>query len=271
MIKPVSSAIVFNKKICEGHYVIRLKSPQISRTALPGQFVQMLVSGLQEPLLPRPFSFLDVKGSTLDILYQVVGSGTEMLSHKKKGESLVLLGPLGNGWNTRRLSPVSSNLILVGGGVGIPPLYHLAKDLYARHGKKVKKNITVFLGGRDKKLLHCEKDFKKMGVEVRLSTDDGSKGHKGLVTEILDEYLERSTAPSATIFTCGPTPMLKAVSILSEKYDVDCQVSVEEPMPCGFGVCLGCAIKVKLPDHQYRYAMSCTEGPVFEAKDIVWD
>ena len=285
-----------NQKVAQGHFVITMSSPYIAREAKPGQFVQVVCSNEFDPLLPRPFSFLTVTKNEFSLLYQVVGKGTQILSEAKKDDMLWVLGPLGNGFSTslrgsegaeaiplyakdisrktgllrRRFAlPRNDVAILVGGGVGIPPLYHLAQKLV-----KDKISIHVFLGARNKNLLLCEKDFRKLNAGARLprpymylSTDDGSKGYKGLVTGPLEDFLKKINSKEIQIYTCGPTPMLKAVSLLSQKYGIDCQVSVEEPMACGFGVCLGCAIKVKGP----RFAMACTQGPVFKADEILWE
>ena len=309
--------VIENRNIAPGHRVLRLASARISRNAKPGQFVQILCANSTDPLLPRPFSFLSVSKKDFSILYQVVGCGTNILSQAAKGDSVWVLGPLGNGFSmpsrqktvdSRQekqrgfLYPVyslQSTIILVGGGVGIPPLYHLAQHLVTLSARKQgsahansrlrgNNRIHVFLGARNSSLLLCEKDFKKLGVDIKVSTDDGSKGTKGFVTEILEEFLksrqktedrrqEKQNSslstdyclPSAQIFTCGPTPMLKAVATVSKKHKLPCEVSVEVPMACGFGACLGCAIEVD-DSKGRRFAVACTEGPVFCAKEIVW-
>jgi dihydroorotate dehydrogenase electron transfer subunit len=270
--KPEALSILSNRKITEGHYILRCKNLPPMAKAKPGQFVQILTDDDHDPFLPRPFSFLDVTPKYFEILYQVVGRGTEILAKKRAGDALTILGPLGCGWKTNVYKRARGKILLVGGGVGIPPLYHFAKNYIALHGKKSAKDIHAFIGGRDKSLLHCRNEFKKLGVPVVVSTDNGSAGHKGLITEPLDGTL-RESAAGIEILTCGPTPMLKAVSALAEKYNAACQVSVEEPMPCGFGACLGCAIKIKDDAHDegFRYAMSCTEGPVFNAREVLWE
>lgn len=276
--------ILSNEKAAPGHFVIEFESPRIAQSAEPGQFVQILADDYYEPLLPRPFSFLTTTARSFTILYQVIGKGTKLISEKKKGDSLVVLGPLGRGF-TRAQNP-GGGIGLIGGGVGIPPLYHLAKTLLSDKKSGYKpSDIHVFLGARDKNLLHCEKEFKKLRCDVRLATDDGSRGLRGLVTELVDTFfceneLGRTSKNGETLFrlyACGPTPMLAAVSQLAEKYETPCEVSVEEPMPCGFGACLGCAIKVKASgdgaDHGpgYRYAISCCEGPVFDSRHVIWE
>jgi dihydroorotate dehydrogenase electron transfer subunit len=281
--------VLENKKVAPGHFVLKMRSKSISRNARPGQFVEVLCSQDSDPLLPRPFSFLDCDSKSFSLLYQVVGKGTDLLSKVKKNDKLRILGPLGNGFSLRSslrgaegdeaisktglLGFAGNDILLVGGGVGIPPLYHLAKT--AKN-----KNTQVFLGARHKSLLLCEKDFKKLKVGLHLATDDGSRGKKGFVTGILEDFLQKNDLSQAHIYTCGPTPMLKAVSMIAQKYQVPCQVSVEVPMACGFGACLGCAITVRqgteAPEHQknqekYRFAIACKEGPVFCGEKIVWE
>ena len=286
--------VVENKKVAPGHYILKLASPKIARNAKPGQFVQILCADSAEPLLPRPFSFLTASQKEFSILYQVIGKGTKILSQTVKGDELWVLGPLGNGFMAEKPFPLSTihhppPVFLVGGGVGIPPLYHLAQTLVKNKFKPG--NIHIFLGARNKSLLLCEGDFKKLGVNIQVATDDGSKGKKGFVTQILEDFIKSSPSTihhPPSVFTCGPTPMLKAVSSLAIKYKLPCEVSVEVPMACGFGACLGCAIKVKsselgarskdlgspssqLPAPNHRFAIACCEGPVFQAGDILWD
>lgn len=286
--------VLENKKVAPGHFVLKMASPRIAKAARPGQFVQVgtvplgrfsskvqmpSLGGLSpqayDPLLPRPFSFLTATKKDFSVLYHVVGRGTQILSEAKKGDALSVVGPLGNGFSVQKKPAV-----LVGGGVGIPPLYHLAQALRGE-------NVHVFLGARNKSLLLCEKDFKKLGVILHVATNDGSKGHRGFVTEVVEEFVSSQGSvvsrsggdtPSlmpdyrllTTIYACGPTPMLKAVSAIARKYEWPCEVSVEVPMACGFGACLGCAIKVR-ENEGHRFAIACTEGPVFEGKEILWD
>lgn len=269
--------VLENKKVAPGHFVLKFSSKNIGKNAHPGEFVQILCSDSYEPLLPRPFSFLSVTPSDFSVLYHVVGKGTEILSKAKKGDAFNILGPLGKGFSADAKTSVIS--VLIGGGVGIPPLLHLAHTLLKNKARK--ENIHVFLGARNKSLLLCEKEFKKMGINLHLATDDGSKGRKGLVTEPLEEFIRTLNARAVRMHTCGPTPMLKAVSRLAEKYEMLCEVSVEVPMACGFGACLGCAIKVsdsvrcidtsQRTESGHRFAIACCEGPVFPAGDIVWE
>ena len=261
--------VLENKNVAPGHFVLKVRSKKISKAAQPGQFVQVLCSSDSlDPLLPRPFSFFEASTADFSLLYQVVGQGTELMAKFKKGDKIHILGPLGRGFSHSGLR--GQQLLLVGGGVGIPPLFHLAKTLL-KTDSGLKKNIHVFLGARHKSLLLCENDFKKLGVSLNLSTDDGSKGKKCFVTQLLTAHLKKDHAKSR-IFSCGPTPMLKAVSLVASEFGAPNEVSVEVPMACGFGACLGCAIKVKGETAgSHRFAIACTEGPVFEGAKILWD
>lgn len=271
------TTVLENKKVAPGHYVLRLASAKIAGSAKPGQFVQVLCSDATDPLLPRPFSFLSATKKDFSILYHVVGKGTRLLSLAKTGESIWATGPFGNGFmqgirgKGKGVRGKETSFLLVGGGVGIPPLYHLSEVL-VKEKFTSKNNIHVFLGARDQSLLLCQKEFEKLGVQLHLTTDNGSKGPKGFVTQILEDFLVSLPLTPyrlPLIFTCGPTPMLRAVSAISQKYEAPCQVSVEEPMACGFGACIGCAIKVKSATG-HRFAMACSEGPVFLAENIIW-
>jgi dihydroorotate dehydrogenase electron transfer subunit len=260
--------VLENRAVAPSHFVIKMRALRISGEAKPGQFVQILCEDSYEPLLPRPFSFLTAAAEDFEVLYQVVGKGTKLLSQAKTGDALWVVGPLGNGFT---LVKGQEYCVLVGGGVGIPPLYHLAETM-VKGSRRLRKNIYVFLGARSKEFLLCEKDFKRLGVNLDLATDNGSSGRKGFVTDVLKDFLTSPgpQTPDPRLYACGPTPMLKAVSLLSQKYRVPCEVSVEVPMACGFGACLGCAIKVR-NGRDYRFAVACTEGPVFQAADILWD
>lgn len=265
--------ILSNEQVSEGHCLIKLFSRRIARSVKPGQFVQVTVNSTGGPLLARPFSVLDADGDSFLILYRVVGQGTRLLAQRKRGESIPVIGPLGNGFGFKKRR--SSEVILVGGGVGIPPLYYLARSILGNSPSRAEaKKVYVVLGGRKKGLLHCRNEFRKMGVSLHIATDDGSAGSKGVVTDVLEDLLvelekkndKGSFERSQKIYACGPKPMLKTTAILAEKFGVDCEVSLEEVMACGFGACLGCAVKTKR-----GYLMSCKDGPVFNAKDVVWE
>jgi dihydroorotate dehydrogenase electron transfer subunit len=257
--KKLVARIISNKEVSQKFYRMRLKSAYLAKTAKPGQFVEVRCSNDLDPLLRRPFGVHRINTSGIEMLYEVVGNGTEILSHRKAGSILDMIGPLGNGFDALP----SKTAILVAGGIGVAPLMALAEKLAI--GKK--KKIFVIVGARTRSHILCEKEFKSIGCSVKIVTEDGSKGPKGLATDLLKESLSAGEPRPEAIYACGPTGMLKAVAAIAKAYRVPCQVSLEERMACGVGVCLGCPVKVR-PDGGYR--MVCKDGPVFNAEEIAW-
>lgn len=253
--KHFKTKILSNKKIAGDHYALSFKSPQKVK---PGQFFNIKVNDSQEPFLRRPFSAHKIEKGKIGILYKVVGKATEILSARKKGNVLDVLGPLGNGFIMNPISPA----ILVAGGHGVAPLYALAKAIRSKKHK-----VTVFIGGRTKKQIISDRELRKLGAKVHIATEDGSKGYKGFITGLLNNKLQKTRymMHEVKIFACGPKGMLKALSNLARDYGIPCQVSLEEYMACGIGTCLGCAVKTKT-----GYKLVCKDGPVFNAKDILW-
>ncbi len=248
------SRVTAHKKIGQQYYQLSLCAPAIARAAAPGQFVQVRVGCGSVPLLRRPLSIHDARTGTIELLYAVVGKGTQMLSAKKVGDPLDIIGPLGNGFD---LAPVSDAYpVLVAGGMGIAPLYFLAK--------KIKAGL-VLLGAKNKEDLTGISRFKKLRSKVRISTDDGSFGRKGYVTGLLRQELDTLKSKRPVIYACGPRPMLQEVARIARQARIKAQVSLEEHMSCGFGACLGCAVKTI-----DGYKRVCKEGPVFDAREILW-
>ncbi|MBC8473786.1 MAG: dihydroorotate dehydrogenase electron transfer subunit [Candidatus Omnitrophica bacterium] len=270
--KDIKAKILSNKEIAPGYFRMALDAPYIARHAKPGQFVQVRCSEGLEPLLRRPFSIHRIP--SIEILYEVVGRATGILSEKHAGEFVDVLGPLGNGFTLPRNTEYGiRNTVLIAGGIGIAPLVFLAEKLAK---KRIK--TTVLMGAKTKKQILCEKDLKKIGTEVHIATDDGSHGCKGFVSELFQKVLRATNneqrpkgVPSevegrTTIYACGPTPMLKCIADICKKQKLECLVSLEEMMACGIGACLGCAVKVK----DGGYKLACKDGPVFNADEIIW-
>lgn len=219
-------------------------SGDTSEISAPGQFVNISLEG---KYLRRPISVCDYDEQTLTLVYKIVGSGTMLMSLMKNGEKLDILTGLGNGYD---LSVCGNKPLLIGGGVGIPPLYKLAKDLIA-----MKKNVNVILGFNTYDEIFFEKEFKELGANIMISTIDGSYGIKGYVTNAMAmEY--------SYFYTCGPEPMLKSVYRLTSTSG---QFSFEERMGCGFGACMGCSCKTVT-----GYKRICKDGPVFKKEEILW-
>ncbi|MFA5115089.1 MAG: dihydroorotate dehydrogenase electron transfer subunit [Candidatus Omnitrophota bacterium] len=251
---------ILNHKLAGSrHYLLTLEAPVSIRRARPGQFVQIRVSDTSEPLLRRPFSIHRVKGNAFEVLYEVVGRASEILSQSRAGECLDVIGPLGNGFPG---PGPAARIILVGGGMGVAPLVFLAEKFAVKN-----KEVMVLLGARDKSGILCERDFSRLKNSVRIATDNGSRGFKGRVSGLLESVLESGTdSGELAIYACGPRPMLREVARLSRESNVTSWLSLEEHMACGLGVCLGCVV-----DTVDGYKRVCKEGPVFEASRLIWE
>ena len=270
----LSAEIIYNRRIKKGYFEIALSAPAIAKVALPGQFVNIKVSNGLEPLLRRPLSIHRVSGNKIFLLYEVLGKGTEMLSEKKAGEYLDIIGPLGAGFSLH-ITHYTSH-ILVAGGMGTAPLIFLAEKLAEIKNQKSKIKTLVLIGARTKKDILCEDEFRKLGCEVKIATDDGSRGFKGFVSELLTQELLTIDHRLLTIYACGPKLLLKEISRISLERNIPAQLSLESHMACGIGACMGCVIKVtRSPGHQvtrnFEYKRVCKEGPVFEANQILWE
>lgn len=312
--------------LCRDHYRLVLGLPWFP-PASPGQFVQLACRRLDvdysperefewepgrkldlggrelmSPLayLRRPFSLAgrrDVSGGVeLNLILRVVGTGTDWLANLKTGESVQLIGPLGNSFDPPAADQAA---ILVGGGVGIPPMIYLARELAGRRA-------VVFAGALTRDLLPLTvtadapepssdsftplyniAEFAQHGIPAVISTNDGTYGYRGLVTHTLEHYLDQYFGPPSggngarrdvVIYTCGPEPMMKAVAQIANQRGIECQVSVERAMACGMGTCQSCVIRVKKPDpakpplagRDWCYRLACTDGPIFKGADLLW-
>ena len=239
------------------------------RDAQPGQFVSIRVSKGLTPLLRRPFSIARLlpgpKGKPrVEVLYAALREGTRLLSQKKPGNSIGVLGPLGHPFPHMDSKHPA---LVVGGGIGVAPLVFLSEYL-----KKKKVPQTVFLGAKTSKELLSLDVFKKLKVPLFITTDDGSKGRKIFVTQALEDYLKRGEHEKGTVIhACGPRPMLRVVAKLCGLFSLPAYLSWEEHMGCGLGICLTCVCQTKENDGQVRMARTCVEGPVFEASQIDWE
>ena len=222
------------------------------------------VSDLQGPLLRRPLSIHRVDKEKIEMLYERVGKGTEILSQRKAGEFLDVIGPLGNGFT---LPPKNREFkaVLVAGGMGVAPLVFLAQRLATGKRKSAGDRIQVLIGARTKQQLLCEKEFKKLGCDVKIATDDGSAGFSGRVTGLLERALLTQDYQRTIVYSCGPKPMLRELVRICRKKLIPAQVSLEEHMACGIGACLGCVVNTV-----GGYKRVCKEGPVFEAEKLIY-
>lgn len=254
------SKVIGNQRFKNNYWHAVFEAPLIALKAKPGQFLNIKLSDGLRPFLRRPFSIHNISGSKLEILYEVLGEGTKILSGKKKGEYLDIIGPLGTGFDYKIGQREEGREIMVAGGIGVAPLYFLAKEIKS-------KNKIVLIGARTKDQVLCEKEFKALDCDIKIATDDGATGFKGRVTGLLKEILRHksSAISQSRIYACGPRPMLKAVADIAQENNILAQVSMEEHMSCGIGACLGCVVKTKKGLERV-----CKEGPVFNTEDLVW-
>jgi len=272
------TTIVQNERIAQSTYRIRFAAPTIARRITPGQFVMLRIAGCDDPLLGRPLALYDtVLSSTgeptgLDIVYLVLGKMTARLAALRPGQELDVWGPLGNGF------PVSSarHLLLVAGGIGQTPFPAVAQEALGKRtygdpprSATQSESVTLLYGARSATYLAGLDDFERIGLSVLVSTDDGSRGHHGLVTDLLERELFHPS-PSRQILCCGPEPMMERVCKIARAAEVPCLVSLETPMACGIGICFSCVAKVRDSAGGWDYKRTCVEGPVFEASKIEW-
>ena len=252
MIKETAK-VVRQQQIDEGIFDMELSFPKGAALAIPGQFIAMYCND-KSKLLPRPISICGINPTegTLRVVYRVAGEGTKEFSEMKAGDTLEVMGPLGNGFTMK-----NEKAIIIGGGIGIPPMLELAKQLDAEK--------TVVLGYRTSTFL--KEEFEEV-CDVKIATEDGSQGAKGTVIDAIEKY----DVEGKVIYACGPMPMLKALAAYAEEHGMEAQISLEERMACGIGACLGCICKSKTKDHHTNVNNTriCKDGPVFDAKEVVF-
>ena len=252
--------VVEHRELGSGYRYLAFEAPAIADCAAPGQFVHVRVPGLETSALRRPFSIFNAEAGRLELLYKTVGRGTAALNAVKPGDTVSVMGPLGHGFPQK----CDGAALLVGGGYGVAPLYFLARRLLAAGVGRV----AVFVGGRTRDDLLAVDRFEALGVDVRLATNDGSAGVKGLVTDPLDDELIaiRGAGGRFELFACGPDPMLKAVAMRATGSGSKGWISMDRHMVCGVGACYACIQKTVRGNSR-----CCIEGPVFAAEDLVWD
>lgn len=245
--------ITGKRSLARGVFSIDILCPEIARDTKPGQFAQVSAEGF---FLRRPISICSAGEDSISLVFEIRGKGTEKIAELNRGQAIDLLAPLGNGF---RLPEEGMKCICVGGGIGTPPMVGIAGE----YGERAR----VISGFRDKAAVILQEDFKALGCETILCTDDGSAGRKGFVTEALRDELEREKPD--IIYACGPMVMLKGVAKLAEEYGVPCQVSLEQRMACGVGACLVCVCETE-KDGARHNSHVCKDGPVFDSKEVVF-
>lgn len=269
--KNIKTIVLSNQEISPGYFRMKILAPGYSQSSKPGQFVMFRVQRSLPPLLRRPFGIFrvgfmpaDCEGMPakefIELIYKVVGSGTEIMQRLHHGDPVELLGPLGEGFD---LGDPDEEKILVGGGIGLVPLYPLAERLVENS------RVRLLMGGRTRDDIIVVTEFERLGVGTYVSTEDGSLGEEGLVTRVLERKLDKY--PKSTVYACGPMPMIEAVQKICHERGIPLQVSLEALMACGVGACLGCVVKgAGHTEVKPRYLCTCTSGPVFNAEELDW-
>lgn len=265
-----------NARLARDTYRLRMHCPEIAQRIVPGQFLMLRLAGHDDPLLGRPLALydttLDEQGQPcgLDVVYLVLGKMTRRLARFRPGQTLDVWGPLGNGFAAQP----AEHLLMVAGGIGQTPFLALAQEALGRrtYGDPARAvprvpRVTFCYGVRSREFLAGVEDFRRLGVHVEISTDDGSAGHHGLVTQLLQRVLDRAAA-GCRVVCCGPEPMMAAAARIAARAGVPCQVSLETPMACGLGICFSCVARIRDEHGQVDYRRTCVEGPVFDAAAV---
>ena len=263
-------------------FIMRIRAPKCAATAAPGSFVHITCD--ESLPMRRPLSIMRVGDDWIEILYKIVGQGLQLLSQKKPGDKLSVLGPIGQPF---RMSPERPKTLLIGGGVGIPPMIYIADWLrqddgdwepFAILGSEIPfpfelQASSLDVAGADESVSSTMPLLESWGIPTRLTSLQGYEGcHNGYVTDLADKWLATLSdeeRDKVEVFACGPTPMLRAVADLAARYNLPCQVSLEEFMACAVGGCAGCAVKIKTPDGDAMKRV-CVDGPVFDSSTVVW-
>tara|TARA_S200000501_G_scaffold378060_1_gene438910 strand:+ start:1885 stop:2664 length:780 start_codon:yes stop_codon:yes gene_type:complete len=244
----------------QGDYrILSMEAPKIGPLVKPGQFIHLKVPKLNDRILRRPFSVYKADSESITLLYKPVGKGTESMVALQSGNTVDIIGPLGNGYPSAK---DDSFPVLVAGGYGNAALYLKAKELDTKG--------IAFFGGQTAEDILCVNEFKDLGWEVQCSTNDGSLGVKGLITDAIDPWMEKQNISNLEFFVCGPGPMLRAIGDRATSNDFTAWLSLDENMACAVGACLTCVIKIK-DGEGWKWARCCKEGPVFESREVLWD
>ncbi len=246
--------VVHREQRADGLFAITVHSPRVARETRAGQFLNVRIETSAAPLLRRPFSVSRTEGDHLEILFNVVGRGTQILASKQPGDRLNILGPLGVPFRTEGKYDLA---VIVAGGLGVAP-FPMLTDALEKSGKK----LVTFLGARTGAQV-----TEKHLVNVRVATDDGSSGYHGTVVQLLEKYWDSEETGNPKIFGCGPTRMMKALSDFATSRKIECELSLEGDMACGVGICQGCP--VERTSGGKKYSLVCVEGPTFNCNDVL--
>ncbi|MAF09465.1 hypothetical protein CMK11_03350 [Candidatus Poribacteria bacterium] len=260
--RDTEARIVAKREVAPNHFEMRLACDAPATEVEPGQFLHLWLPERVDPLLRRPYTVYRTHDDGFDILFQVVGRGSGLLAQCDVGATVRVAWPLGGGF---ALPPDGSTAIVVGGGVGMASLYLLIERLARAHVP-----TQVLLGARSRDYVLCRSEIEALGVPLHIATDDGSEGHHGFVTELAATVLDETETNTPHVYACGPTPMMQALTKVATERDAPTQVALENRMGCGLGVCLGCVVPIRA-DEDVSYKRVCVEGPVFDARVVIWE
>ncbi len=283
----VESMVLLNEKLNKDSYRMVIDSAEIASEAKPGQFLMVRITEINDPLFRRPFSIFRRTVTKFDslgveIVYKIVGRATRLMSKLRPGDKLDIIGPLGHGFELRKDRKTH---ILIGGGTGVATLFMLGEEI----SKENNFDLFILIGAKNKDSVIVEKDFRSLNAHVMVSTDDGTYGYHGLVTEMFLDLLEnKSISTDCTVYASGPESMLKRLVLICKKFNLDGQIAMERHMMCGFGACLSCVCKIDpnhisnkrdlnssyiqiIPGSKFGYALTCKEGPVFDMEEVIFD
>lgn len=262
MPKHLIAKVISKDELKKGCFRMRLEAPYIAKSAKAGQFLHVRCEVSTDPLLRRPISIHRIGKKYVEILYNIVGKGTEILSQKEVGDKIDIIGPLGNGFKVYKNSKTLK--MLIAGGMGVAPLLGLAEEL--AQGRRREKSFILILGAKTQNHILCEKEFRKLGADVYICTEDGSRGKKTLATELAREVVrsKKYQWQDISVYAAGPMSMVKALCRLIKGASLESQASLEERMACGLGACLGCVVETRS-----GYKRVCKDGPVFNMCEVV--
>ncbi len=287
----IKAIIKSNVKLTADYWHLALdNTSDIAEIIKPGQFVNVRIKGSMDPLFRRPFAAVfktlkpDNGKNRLEIVYKVVGKGTQIMSRLLPGDELDIIGPCGSGF---RVENPKKAQVLLGGGSGTAALYMMGEQILKNQGPNL--NLQILLGAETKRSLIWVNEFESLKRDIKISTEDGTHGYEGMVTELFEKLLKEGEIPAeSAAYACGPEPMYRALRPICEKYHISAQISIERPMACGMGVCLSCVCKIKkdgvkqdralsnsftqFSDHDdFGYALTCMDGPVFRLEEVIFD
>ena len=255
----ILAPVVDNAHFGAGYFLLSLHAPGIAARVRPGQFLHLRVPGLDDRILRRPFSIFKAENDRLEILYKVVGRGTDVLSRVAPGDAVDIMAPLGTPF---RIPVEEETPVLVAGGYGMAALYILAQ--------RAQRPGIVCAGARTASDILAANEFRALGYRIEITTEDGSLGSRGMVTDALERLLDEMP-PRPVLYACGPDPMLRRVAEIAAARSLPAQVSLDPHLGCGLGACLTCVVRIRTGPDTWDYRRACREGPVFDAHTVLWD